>query len=151
MTLRKFTIYALAFLLIVGATSSVLAAPTFTPPAPIVTGTPLTLDKIFNLVTDIVNFLLGIALVIGIGYIAYGAILWITSATDTKAVEGAKNTIKAAFIGIAIVLGFGILVNTIQEVIQSQSFNSGGNFAGRCYITSDCPSGYYCVSGVCTR
>ncbi|MEK7600858.1 MAG: hypothetical protein AAB463_02795 [Patescibacteria group bacterium] len=84
-----------------------------------VEGTPLSLDKIYDLVVDVVNFLLSIGLVIGIAYIAYGAILWITS-QGGKAVDEAKGTIKAALIGIAIILGFGIIVNTIDTIIFTQ-------------------------------
>lgn len=84
-----------------------------------VEGTPLSLDKVYDLVVDVVNFLLSIGLVIGIAYIAYGAILWITS-QGGKSVDEAKGTIKAALIGIAIVLGFGIIVNTIDRVIWEQ-------------------------------
>lgn len=150
MTLRKFTTgliitLALSFIILPSFVAAVA------PQGITVTGTPLTLDKIRELIVQVVNFLLGIGLVIGIGYIAYGAILWITSATDTKAVEGAKSTIKAALIGIAIILGFGIVVNTIDEIIQSQSFNSGG-FVGPCTSSSQCPAGYYCSSsGSCVR
>lgn len=95
------------------------------------TPTPWTTQSIYNLLVKIGNFLLGSALAIAVIVLVYAGILYLSSGFNANAVKKAKDIFKYAVIGIAIVLAFGIIINTIALVVTGKFFGielgSGGN------------------------
>lgn len=84
-------------------------------PGQVVTGSSLA-----NLLNTIVQYLLTISTVVAVGFIVYGALLYM----GIRGEDGKKNAggiLKNALIGVAIVFGVGLLLNTIARLIQTQS------------------------------
>ncbi|HUO75603.1 MAG TPA: hypothetical protein VMU12_01645 [Candidatus Paceibacterota bacterium] len=80
-------------------------------PGQVVTGSSLA-----NLINTVVQYMLTISTVIAVGFIVWGGI---------QALRGgwasAKGTLLNAVIGLAIIFGVGLLLNTIARLIQTQS------------------------------
>ena len=56
-----------------------------------------------TIVSSLVTVAFIIATLIALGFLIFGGIKWITSGGDKTAVEGARNTIVAALVGLVIV------------------------------------------------
>lgn len=85
-------------------------------PIPDFTGNPE--EGVKKFITRIVNIFLGF---VGIGALLmfiYGGALYLFSAGDTKRTEKGKRVLQYAIIGLAIILGAYIIVNTALSVIQ---------------------------------
>ena len=54
-----------------------------------------------------------LATVLALGYLIYGGIRWITSGGDKTAVEGARNHIIAAIIGLAVIFLSFLILNVL--------------------------------------
>ncbi len=77
----------------------------------------LTFDPLTSQVTNIVNTLIFAAGIIAVIFIIVGGVRYITSQGDEKGVEGAKNTILYAVIGlVVVVLAFAIVNFVLQGV-----------------------------------
>lgn len=78
-------------------------------------GTPLTLGGVVLLVSDALTMLLGLLLTITIAIIVYGGfkMAW-SKGVDTEYKKG-KDIIYNAAIGLAVILGTGIIVATISR------------------------------------
>jgi hypothetical protein len=105
-----------AVAVVLGALSvPVLAAdlklPDVTPSVP-----PLTGQKVIQLITTIVQDVLAVAVVIAIGYFVYGGIRFAMG----EAKDGKDKMLNAA-IGIAAILGVGLVVSTISSILKTQS------------------------------
>ncbi len=81
-----------------------------------VPGTPVTASTISNLINTIVQYLLTISTVVAVGFIVYGAFMFMRGKAD----EGKKILLNAV-IGIAIVFGVGLIMSTVARLIQTQS------------------------------
>jgi hypothetical protein len=112
--MHKLTKYiiVLASLAVVLAPSLALAAPIVQPTVP-VPGGQITESTIRNLIESIVNFLITISIVIAVGYLVWGGIQFVRGD-----VEGGKGTLKNGVIGVAIILGVGLILNTIAGFIN---------------------------------
>ncbi len=85
------------------------------PTAPTGGGTALTGSGIVNTITQIFNYLVTISTIIAIGMFIWGGIQYaVMSKTDAG-----KTTMKNAAIGIAAILGVGLVVNTIARLVNS--------------------------------
>lgn len=82
-------------------------------------------DKVGTVIQTAVTIILIIAVVIALFFLIWGGVRWITSGGDKGKVEGARNTIVAAIIGLIIaflayfilqvVLGFfGLSLTTLE-------------------------------------
>ncbi len=80
----------------------------FTPPAGV--GSPLTIAEIL---LNVLNFLLSVVGVIGVIMLVVGGVMYLSAAGDERRIEGAKNTVKWAIIGIVISLASLVIVTTI--------------------------------------
>lgn len=79
-----------------------------------------------GIIGNIINILFIIVVLIALIFLIYGAIKWITSGGDKTKVEGARNTIVAALVGLVLAfLAYFIL----QIVFQLFGLNfAGGAF-----------------------
>jgi len=70
-----------------------------------------------NIVGTAVNALLLGITIVSLFFIIYGGISWITSEGDAKKVEGARNTIIYACIGLAVAFLSFLIVNVLTTFL----------------------------------
>lgn len=68
---------------------------------------------ISNLTNWIVGFLVGLATL----FLTYGAVLYMTAASDPGAVEKAKTCLKSAAIGYCLAVLAPVLVTALQSIV----------------------------------
>lgn len=66
-----------------------------------------------RIIANIISLLLIFAVLIALFYIVYGGIRWIMSSGDAKQIEGARNTILYAAIGLAVAFLSFAVVNVV--------------------------------------
>ncbi len=91
---------------------AVLAAPSVSVP---VQGNAITLQNIETLVQDVVNFFITIASVAMVAAFVYAGFLWITAGDNEGQVTKAKTMLRNALWGSLIILGVGVILNTIAN------------------------------------
>ena|SRR3989344_4275667 len=96
-----------------------LALPTPTPP---VTGTPITLVEIEALINRIAQFLIIVSIIIAVIFIIWGGILYMAARGDEAKADTAKTTIYNGIIGAAVVLGVGVILQTLAGLITRSFF-----------------------------
>lgn len=69
------------------------------------------------LVSDVINWLLGISSAVAILFLVIGGIIYVTSTGDEQRVEQAKKTINYAIIGLFIVIISYAVVFTLNNII----------------------------------
>ena len=69
-----------------------------------------------NVLTQAINFILIIAVVLALVFLIWGGIKWITSGGDKAKVEGARNTIIAAIIGLIIAFLAFFILNVVAGI-----------------------------------
>lgn len=69
------------------------------------------------LVSDVINWLLGIASAVAILFLVIGGIIYVTSTGDDQRVEQAKKVINYAIIGLIVVIISYALVFTLNNII----------------------------------
>lgn len=70
----------------------------------------------------IVTLLFVVAIIISVVFLIYGGIKWILSGGDSKQVEGARNHIVAAIVGLIIVIGAFVILNLVFTIVTGHSF-----------------------------
>ena len=96
-----------------------------------------------NVISAVVGILIVVAAILALLYLILGGIQWITSGGDKQGLEGARNKITAAVVGLIIVaatwaimaligqfIGFNILSGKDIPIptIQNSGGGSSGNF-----------------------
>lgn len=100
---------------------TVIAAALSTPDSP-VQGKPIKLDTIRTWIERIATFLITISMVLAVIIIIWGGINYMFARGDDKKVEAATKMIKNGIIGAAVILGVGLILRTLQLLVQEQSF-----------------------------
>ncbi|HEY4506802.1 MAG TPA: hypothetical protein VJH71_01385 [Candidatus Paceibacterota bacterium] len=98
-------------------------AVTIVPPDVTTTGNPITLQDVENIITRVANFLMVIAIIIAVIFIIWGGIKYMTSRGDAKAAGEAKGIIINGIIGAAVVLGVGVILNTVRSLLARTFFS----------------------------
>ena len=83
----------------------------------------LTLADIEDIIEDIANFIIVAAILIATIFIVWAGIKYATARGDSTKVSEATQTLKNGLIGAAIVLGIGVLLNTVKGVVSGAFFN----------------------------
>ncbi len=86
-----------------------------------VAGQPVTLNEAERLINGAARFLIVISVIIAVIFIVYGGIRWIVSPDKPDA---AKQIIKNGIFGALIVLGVGVILQTLQGVISRTFFGT---------------------------
>lgn len=81
-----------------------------------VPGQAVTAGTVETLINSIVNFLVTISIVVAVGVIVWGGL------TYMRDPDKGKDILKNGVIGVAIILGVGLILNTISRFI-----NTGGS------------------------
>ena len=112
--MRKFTKYAVTVALFAAVPALALAA-LAQPTVPVGGGNAVTAGTIETLVNQIVNFLITISVVVAVGVIVWGGLTWMRDPAK------GKEILKNGIIGVAIILGVGLILNTVARFINTQS------------------------------
>jgi hypothetical protein len=86
------------------------------PPEPPLEGDAVTATTLETLIGDIVQFLITISVVVAVGFIVWGGIQYVRGKP-----EDGKTILKNGVIGVAIILGVGLILSTIQRFVLTQS------------------------------
>ncbi len=89
-------------------------------------GNPLSLGEIGLRIVQVVDFIVITSGIIVTIFIIIAGIRWAIAGSDTTKVENAKQSFKAGIYGAAIILGVGVIVNTVEAIITRRFF--GGFF-----------------------
>jgi phosphatidylglycerophosphatase A len=100
----------------------VLASTAITTPTPPVTGTALTLANIEEIIRKVAQFLITVSVIIAVIFIIWGGVMYMAARGDDTKVEDAKKTIFNGIIGAAVVLGVGVILQTLAGLISRTFF-----------------------------
>lgn len=98
-------------------------AVTVTPPNITTTGAPITLVEIEAIIDRIANFLIVISVIIAVIMIIFGGIKYMTAGGDEKKAGAARTIIFNGIIGAAVVLGVGVILNTLKALLARTFFS----------------------------
>ena len=107
------------------------AAPDFTgtqlqlsnaPSNPISGAAALNLTEIQTIINNIGKWIVAIAAIVAVIFIIWGGIIWVSAGDNEGRQETAKKTIKNGIIGALIILGVGVLLQTLSNVITRNFF-----------------------------
>jgi hypothetical protein len=82
-------------------------------------GTPVTLSEIQGRIQQIAQFLIVVSMVIAVIMIVWGGIRWMVN----KDPKEAKAIVTNGLIGAAIVLGIGVLLQTVAGLVTRTFFS----------------------------
>lgn len=91
-------------------------------PPPPVAGRGLSLAEIGSLIAIVGSFLTSIAAIFAIIAIVVSGIMYMKAGGTEANITKAKGWLKNALLGALIVLGFGVIVNTIANVVSREFF-----------------------------
>lgn len=94
-----------------------------TNPTPPLAGNPVTLGEIEDLIRRIAQFLIVIGVIIAVIFIIFGGLQYITAGGDDKKAEKGKTAVKNGVIGAAIILGVGVILQTVAVLVTRQFFD----------------------------
>ncbi len=114
--MRKLLLIIISFIPV----SGVLAANFTLPP-----GNPITEVTISDFLGNTANFLIAIGVVAAVITIVIAGIMYFGSGISPAAATKAKSLFKSALIGTLIILGVGVIINTISAIIGSGSGGAG--------------------------
>ncbi|MBX4211820.1 MAG: hypothetical protein KW806_03505 [Candidatus Yanofskybacteria bacterium] len=116
--IKIFTTASMLFVVTVMAVSAANA------PIDIPEGNPITLGGLTDNLESIVKFLVIIAGFLMVGFVIWSGLYWMYAGArgDTGKVEDAKGMLRAAIIGSLIVLGVGVILQTIRGFVSGEFF-----------------------------
>jgi len=85
-------------------------------------GQPVTFDEIDYLIGRIATFMVVTSVLLAVIYIIWGGITYMAAGSDTTKVGEARERIKNGIIGAVIVLGVGVIINTIIGIVTRDFF-----------------------------
>ena len=97
----------------------VLALATPTPPT---AGTPVTLNEIEVLIRRVAQFLIIVSVIIAVIFIIWGGVMYMAARGNEEQATSAKTTIWNGVIGAAVVLGVGVILQTLAGLITRSFF-----------------------------
>ena len=113
--MQKYLKYAVVAASIAAVLAPSLAFAVLATPTVPVEGKVITTRTVETLINSIVNFLITISVVVAVGVIVWGGLRYMQDP------EKGKPILKNGLIGVVIILGVGLILNTISRFI-----NTGG-------------------------
>lgn len=117
--ITKVTFVAVAILAVLMPVFVLAQLPTPTPPT---AGQALTLNEIEALVRRIAQFLIIVSVIIAVIFIIWGGVMYMAARGDEEQATKAKTTIFNGVIGAAVVLGVGVILQTLAGLITRSFF-----------------------------
>lgn len=91
-------------------------------PRPPLTGQGLTLAELGSIIAIVGSFLTNVGVIIGIIAIVWSGLMYMNAGSDTTKISKAQAWFKNALLGSLIVLGVGVLINTIANIVSREFF-----------------------------
>lgn len=128
-------------------------------------GEPITFDRLESLMARISDFLMFAGVTLAVIFIVRAGITWMYAGADTKKIDDAKAQLKSGIIGAMVVLGVGVIINTIVALFGT-SINpnqplpgpgpgpintTNGAVGNKCSGDRNCLSGFKCQDSICKR
>ena len=85
-------------------------------------GKPITFDELDYLIARVAQFITVTSVIIAVIFIVRAGITWMYAGANETKVTEAKGQLKSAIIGALIVLGVGVIINTIAAVVSREFF-----------------------------
>ncbi|OGN01900.1 MAG: hypothetical protein A3I26_02765 [Candidatus Yanofskybacteria bacterium RIFCSPLOWO2_02_FULL_43_10] len=85
-------------------------------------GQPITLPEVDSLISQVAQFLLVVSVLIAVIMIVWSGITYMYAGADATKVTAAQGRFKSAVIGAAIVLGVGVIIQTIAGIVTRDFF-----------------------------
>jgi len=85
-------------------------------------GEPITFEEIDSLISRIAQFLVVTSVLIAIIMIVWSGITYMAAGANATKVTEAQGRLKSAIIGAAIVLGVGVIIQTIAGIVSRDFF-----------------------------
>ena len=85
-------------------------------------GQPVTFNEVDSLINQVAQFLLVISVLIAIIMIVWSGITYMAAGANTTKVTEAQARLKSTIIGAAIVLGVGVIINTVAGIVTRGFF-----------------------------
>lgn len=144
-------------ILLAGAVIFLCAAPAWAVELP--PGRVWDLQHIKEIVDKVATFIVYLAGIVMVVFFILSGVKWLQAGGNSTKQQAAKDMFKAAVIGSLIILGVGVIINTISAVFTGEFFGGAPIENPRdplpiedgCRFDSDCPEGWTCLrSGDCT-
>lgn len=88
------------------------------------TGRPITLPEIEDIIATIANFLLVAGVIVAVIFIVLAGVKYMYAGSDSAKVKEAQTMLKNGIIGAAIVMGVGVIIQTIASLVSRDFFGS---------------------------
>ncbi len=85
-------------------------------------GRPITLPEVDSLIGQVAQFLVVVSVILAVIYIVWGGITYMAAGANTTKVAEAQERIKNGIIGAAVVLGVGVIINTVAGLVTRDFF-----------------------------
>ena len=86
------------------------------------TGQPITLDVLDSIIFRVSTFFISISAVLAVIAIIWAGITYMYAGDDSSKVTSAQNRLKSGIIGAAIILGVGVIIQTVASVVTLDFF-----------------------------
>lgn len=85
-------------------------------------GQPVTFNELDYLIGRIATFMIVTSVLLAVIYIIWGGITYMAAGSNTTKVDEARVRIKNGIIGTAVVLGVGVIIQTIAGIVTRDFF-----------------------------
>lgn len=85
-------------------------------------GKPITLPEVDSMIERVAQFLIVVSVLIAVIMIVWSGITYMYAGSDASKVTEAQTRLKNAVIGAAIVLGVGVIIQTIAGIVTRDFF-----------------------------
>jgi len=85
-------------------------------------GNPITIDEVDSLIGQVAQFLVVTSVLIAVIMIVWSGITYMAAGANATKVTEAQTRLKNAIIGAAIVLGVGVIIQTVAGIVTRDFF-----------------------------
>ena len=85
-------------------------------------GNPITLPEVDNIIGQIAQFLIVVSVLIAVIMIVWSGITYMSAGANPTKVAEAQTRLRNAVIGAAVVLGVGVIIQTIAGIVTRDFF-----------------------------
>ena len=96
-------------------------------------GKPITITEVDILIGRVAQFMVVVSVLIAVIMIVWSGITYMYAGSDTTKITEAQTRLKNSMIGAAIVLGVGVIIQTIAGIV-TRDFFCQFQFLGVCII-----------------
>lgn len=85
-------------------------------------GKPITFDELDYLIARVATFIMFASVTLAVIFTVRAGITWMSAGANPTKVTEAKEQLKSGIIGAFVVLGVGVIINTIAAVVTREFF-----------------------------